>query len=54
MNAHTLIDFGLKYLEGNISGSIGVGSLWKYTDFTFPQRRNACFIIFWNYTIKIC
>jgi len=27
MNAHTLIDFGMKYLEGNISGSIGVGSL---------------------------
>jgi len=27
INDHTLIDFGLKYLEGNISGSIGVGSL---------------------------
>lgn len=42
----TLIDFEMKYFDGNTSGSIGVGSLWKYTDFTLPQRRNACFIVF--------
>lgn len=42
----TLIDLVEKYLDDNNSGSIGMGSLWKNTDFTLPQRRNACFKIF--------
>lgn len=46
VHTHTLTDFGIKYFDDNISGSIGVGSLWKNTDFTFPQSRKACFSVF--------
>lgn len=46
LTVYTLIGSGTKYLDDNISGSIGVGSLWKKTDFIFPQCRKACFKIF--------
>jgi hypothetical protein len=39
-------------LEDITSGSIGVGSLWKNTDLTFPQQRNAFVKIFLNKTNK--
>lgn len=45
---NTLIGSGTKYLDGNSSGSTGVGSLWKITDFIFPHGPNAIFKVSWN------